>query len=77
MVRPFYGSVFLRKENTTQKVSHCTLNQSILKDPILVAEIEQAIKEYFDFNDTAGISPVTLWAAHKVTEAKLYRWQLN
>ena len=34
----------LRKENSTQRVSHWTLNQSILKDPVLVAEIKQAIK---------------------------------
>lgn len=43
------------------------LNKSILSDPIRVMEIKKGIKEYFHLNNTAELSPETLWAAHKAT----------
>uniref|UniRef100_A0A8C5MBT2 Endonuclease/exonuclease/phosphatase domain-containing protein n=1 Tax=Leptobrachium leishanense TaxID=445787 RepID=A0A8C5MBT2_9ANUR len=40
-------------------------NDSILSDPGALAEIEQTLKEYFALNNTPGITPETLWQAHK------------
>uniref|UniRef100_A0A8C5MKJ5 exodeoxyribonuclease III n=1 Tax=Leptobrachium leishanense TaxID=445787 RepID=A0A8C5MKJ5_9ANUR len=41
------------------------LNDSILSDPGIAAEIEQTLKEYFTLNNTSEVSPETLWKAHK------------
>lgn len=58
----------LQCDSNSQRVSRGTLNQSILKDPIVVSEITQALKDYLDDDDDAGeVSPETLWASHKVT----------
>lgn len=42
------------------------LNESLLKDPILVSQISKHMEEYFATNNTNDISPTVLWAAHKV-----------
>ena len=57
----------LRREDTSPKVSHWTLNRSILKNPVLIKDIGQSLLEYFEHNDTDDISPETLWAAHKAS----------
>ena len=41
------------------------LNESLLSDPVRVAEIEKALTEYFLDNDNDSVPPATLWAAHK------------
>ena len=43
------------------------LNESLLNDPVLEKEVERAIQLYFQENSSPGVSPGTLWAAHKVT----------
>uniref|UniRef100_A0A8C5M1H2 Reverse transcriptase domain-containing protein n=1 Tax=Leptobrachium leishanense TaxID=445787 RepID=A0A8C5M1H2_9ANUR len=40
-------------------------NDSILSDPGALAEIEQTLAEYFTLNNTPGVTPETLWQAHK------------
>ncbi|XP_040198878.1 vomeronasal type-2 receptor 26-like [Rana temporaria] len=57
----------LRGHFNRPPVSHWRLNESLLDDPIIVIEIEKALKEYFLINDTDGISAETLWAAHKAS----------
>lgn len=64
-----HSRVLMAKRGDTRKqhTSHWTLNQSILKDPIRVTEIQGALREYFRLNDMGDVSAETLWAAHKVT----------
>uniref|UniRef100_A0A8C5QKB6 Reverse transcriptase domain-containing protein n=1 Tax=Leptobrachium leishanense TaxID=445787 RepID=A0A8C5QKB6_9ANUR len=43
------------------------LNTSLLTDPMLRADIDEALKQYFEINTTPEVSPHTIWAAHKAT----------
>lgn len=43
------------------------LNTSLLKDPIILKEVEQALQAFFRENDPAETSPIVNWAAHKAT----------
>uniref|UniRef100_A0A8C5Q236 Reverse transcriptase domain-containing protein n=1 Tax=Leptobrachium leishanense TaxID=445787 RepID=A0A8C5Q236_9ANUR len=43
------------------------LNTSLLTDPMLRAEIDEALKQYFEINTTPEVSPHTIWEAHKAT----------
>lgn len=41
------------------------LNDSLIQDPDTAERVEQALKIYFEINDTKEISRATLWGAHK------------
>lgn len=45
--------------------NHWRLTESILSDPVRTIEVKRAINDYFLLNDIEGVTPETLWVAHK------------
>ncbi|CAH2220471.1 Hypothetical predicted protein, partial [Pelobates cultripes] len=62
-----HGPMMVELESPLFKPARWTwrLNESLLQDPEVLGEVTQALELYFRENDVEGISPISIWEAHK------------
>lgn len=49
----------------TTRANRCKNDVHLFSDPTMALDIEKSLSEFFNNNNTEGVSPFVLWNAHK------------